>query len=504
MLIDGEQLARDGGARDGLEADICVVGAGAAGITLAHRLRGAGRSVLLLEAGGLEFRPADAARYRGAVSGNLADPAYLHRTRLGFFGGTTNHWSGHCRPLDPFDLQARPWLDAPAWPLAWAELAPWYRDAADYCQVDRFTFDDAARLTRLEPPQTALAGALLRPKFFHRSAVRFGQTYRADLAEAASVRVVTDCVLRSVRLRDRRVSALGAVLPGGRELAVRAGVVVLAMGAIENARLLLANREDRPTGIGNESDAVGRYFMDHPWGLAGYLVSPLAPTRFAAFTLEGDEGAGRPGRPAKVVLGPSDDTQRRQQIGNFYVMGNALPDAEPIAAHLERLGTGYLDPEPLCTVSGGDRSWEALYVSLEMAPRAANRVTLLDERDALGLPRAHLTVSTGTLDDRTLDRAVRLVAREAGRRRAGRVVTVAAPLPEWGTRQVASHHLGTCRMGDDPASSVADRTGRLHSVDNLYVAGSALFPSGGASNPTLTIVALAARLAHHLAERSHG
>ncbi|MGH9464483.1 MAG: NAD(P)-binding protein, partial [Thermoanaerobaculia bacterium] len=124
MFVDAAEIPS--GTR--LEADLCIIGAGAAGIALARELAASGREILLLESGGFEYEEAVHQRYAGRAEGTLVGETsgYLTTSRLAYFGGTTNHWHGYCRPLDPEDFGARDWVPASGWPLERSELEPYY------------------------------------------------------------------------------------------------------------------------------------------------------------------------------------------------------------------------------------------------------------------------------------------------------------------------------------------------------------------------------------------
>jgi choline dehydrogenase-like flavoprotein len=264
----------------------------------------------------------------------------------------------------------------------------------------------------------------------------------------------------------------------GAPRTARARIYVVACGGIETARLLLLSRSARfPDGLGNHSDLVGRCFMEHPATAVG--VGTV-------------EGLWNPWSNFEAAYSePSPRQAEHDGVGRVRLRWRALPstiDFDPAA--------------PLETARRGMRAVRELTVQLktemEMEPLPANRVTLAARRDVFGNPGASLQVQFTDNDRRTVQRAVALVRSTLADIGAANISAEAVP-PVW-----LHHHLGTCRMGDNPATSVVDRDLRVHDVDNLYVAGSAPFVTAGVANPTLTIVALSLRLADHISERLVG
>ena len=489
MLVDAETL--DAGRT--IHADLCLIGAGAAGITIARRLIPQGWNVCLLESGGFDLEPSVQSLYEGEVEATTpsASSAYLIRSRLRYFGGSTNHWTGYCRPLDEIDFAVRSWVPDSGWPLAKSALAPYYAEAADVVEVPRF---DNERDEGVDwDPDTVVAdtGDFLTKQFHLSPPTRFARSYRAGLASAAHVRtylhanVVGIVTSEAGNLVDRvRISTMS-----GKQHDVRARQYVLAAGGIENARLLLNADGLRQVGIGNDQDLVGRFFMEHPHVYnAGDLIlaSPLtSPDTY------GRHGARRP------VLCPSPELQRAHGLLNSSVMLNFdMSQAEPVS--VRRVSNAVFGLE-----LGTDRRpqppvWSGCYVRAEQAPNSDSRVMLSEERDSLGMRRTRLDWRMTSVDIDNIRRTMELLGRVLGRTGRGRVRHAIDHLDPWGSVRAGDHHMGTTRMGVSAATSVVDANCRVHGMANLHVAGSSVFPTVGFANPTLTVVALALRLADHL------
>ncbi len=528
-----------------LQADVCIVGAGPAGITLAQALTGAHLDVVVLESGGLEEEP----ETRRLNAGDLAGVPYfpLDETRHRRLGGSTHRWAGWCRPLDPIDFERRPWVPHSGWPLSRDELAPYYERAAELCELPEAA--TAARAPALyRAPVTG--GEVERVAYLASPPTKFGNAYRDDLERSRDVTLYLHATAVEVETDEqgRRAEAVRFGCLDGRRARVAAATFVLAAGALETARLLLVSRAARPAGLGNEHDLVGRFFADHPHVLTGHVaIAERAATGRPEFRSldRGPAGARdrlrlrRPSQDAKFGYRVGDDEQRRRRLLNHsthlvpvsgvdpqspayrslaLIAGNlrsprrvvsqlragAIPDG--IGHHLANLARspGLVARAVYRELARRPRRM-GLYTQAEQSPHPGSRVTLVDRRDALGVPRLKLDwrFAPG-------DRASIVATQEVlgARFRAAGIGTVEhAPWlvsgDTWGAGMTGGHHqLGTARMSDDPKRGVVDRNGRLHGVANVYVGDGAVFPTVGSANPLLTIVALALRTAAHLRSRS--
>ena len=490
--------ARDIDEGTELDCDVCVVGAGAAGITIARELDAAGVRTCLLESGGMRYEEGTQALYEGESVGDRyrvteSGPADVLRvSRLRFFGGSTNHWDGWCRELDELDFEARDGVPGSGWPIERAVLDGPYARARELCQLPAPSFEPAfwGRRTRTRPLRL---GPLAANEVFQFSApTRFGQAYGGDLRRSRRVRVVlhANAVGLAAAPSGGRIERVRVRTLDGRRFAVRGRQFVLASGGIENPRLLLASNDVRPHGIGNDRDQVGRCFADHPHGLVGLaaLRSDL-DLRFYGFS----PAKGRPAMRGALATAP--DHVRRQGLLRFTATVEPLDRGEPPPLRAE-VG------EMLGAIHGDARFGitSELFMRAEQAPNPDSRVTLSPrDRDPLGMPRVRVDWRLGRLDRESAVRSVEAVGRALGAAGAGRVFNlVRVNDAVWKGVHGADHHIGTTRMHDDPRRGVVDRHCRVHGVANLHVAGSSVFPTTGSANPTLTIVALAVRLAGRL------
>lgn len=519
-----------------IDTDVAIIGAGAAGITLARRLAADGRDVCLLESGGLDFERDT----QDLAAGDSVGHRYydLVDSRLRFFGGTTNIWGGRCSVYGPLDIEQRSWVPHSGWPLAHADLAPYYERAGrDFGLGDGMGaagawHDEAGAAFRFDPE--IISTARWR---FDDAHERFSPRRADDLMQHPRVRIVTHANVTGLAA-SADANALDHLLVrrlDGAGISVRAAHYVLAAGGIENARILLASREVETDGLGNGNDQVGRYFMEHPHARAGILEARAGFALWAAFQRR---TLGDGSRVAPVLL-PSALLQQRESILNVALTFKLQRDPAAGLSLRKRLYRDlkhqlaptttsrgawhrYRDlrkliqrhvRKPLARVNFG-RGITRVHVMVrgEQAPNPASRVTLAQETDALGVPRAVLDWRLSELDKRSVAVLTDALGRECERLGIGRLSAsgwlqesgVEWPYDETvGNHPIAGyHHIGTTRMSASPRDGVVDADCRVHGYANLYVAGSSVFPTASWANPTLTIVALAHRLADHLGTRN--
>lgn len=459
-----------------IETDLCVIGAGAAGLTIARRFEGTGVRVCLIESGGMEADEAQEDLYRGE---NAAENYGIETTRLRYFGGTLNHWTGVCGPLDPLDFEPRPWVGSIGWPITRDELMPYYRTANDVLDLGEFEYDPRRAAPTRRFPDFDPDKLVLRLLRFSQPPTRLGEKYGPSIEASENVL----CLLHANVVdfeTDRNASRIAAVRVAtldGDEGTVRARVFVLACGGLENPRLLL-NASATPRGLGNEHGHVGRYFADHIHHRDTGIVVTQGEWWRSLQRLDIGSSVTTP----TICLG--EGVQKQRGLLN------------------SRVGLWRADPPPAGIREGV--TCLGIYGTCEQLPASDNRVELSDERDALGLRRVRLHWTVAEEARKTMKQAAVVLAEELGRLRLGfvRLDTKLDPRPGFARRVWwASHHLGTTRMSEMPEGGVVDPDCRVHSVDNLYIAGSSVFPAAGQINPTLTIVALALRLCDHLSQR---
>ena len=486
-----------------LQCDLCIIGGGAAGITIARQFANSRHRVILLESGGFNLDAPTQELYRGSVDGALfADqPDYCISSRLRFFGGATNHWDGWCREFDALDFENRDWVRHSGWPFSKSALQSYYRSAAEIVEIKPFPPSDSARSLPITPLFDGVNAAVTTSYYHYSPPTRFGARYRAELLASGAIQIITSANVTEI-IADpagRTVQSLSVKTLSGNSFSVSARRYVLATGGIENARLLLASQARSPKGLGNENDLVGRYFSDHPHirRAADVVLFGGAKTfdvyeRFKDLSLN---------QEVRAVISIDERVRRREHLLGFT--------AEIRSREEKKRGPDQTEREVAETFAAFNRLHNpsetttpviaSLMARAEQEPDPECRVTLTTERDALGVFKPHVRWRWNERDYRSIRRSLRLIgdgliAVSRGRLRLN--------LPErvdeaqvWGGK----HHMGTTRMSDDAARGVVNAQGRMHTVQNLYIAGSSVFPTFSVANPTYTIVALALRLAEHLA-----
>lgn len=481
-----------------IQAEICIVGAGAAGIALARDLAAAGRDVLLLEGGGLEPSQDSQSLYQADNGGQYALRASSCRQR--YLGGSTNCWEGWCRPFDPQDFEA-PSADLEGWPIPFDSIVPYYCQAQQTLGIGANEFDAGPIAARNDRVLLALDPRRLRSVAYQFSSARFRQLYYKELQDQANLRLFTHAnlvELRRAELGTRIRYGLCRTL-SGRPFRVEAENFVLALGGIENPRLLLASREDTPGGLGNENELVGRYFMEHPHIYQGAVLAlpqepePESYTRnWTARTVDADNLQGV---DATVRLGlalPAPVRKRENLLNLIATLEPYRPsETEPLLSEVSADAIGSLLPSiPVAKLF-------RLEIRAEQRPLYTSRVGLTPREDQLGMPTVEINWNVDETDLEDIGRSLELFALEFGRSGLGRLFLPQRTAADWGVGQ-GCHHLGTTRMASSPAQGVVDANCRVFGTENLFIAGSSVFPTGGCANPTLTIVALAHRLGDHL------
>ncbi len=510
-----------------LETDVCIIGAGPAGLALAAALPPMRRPVTVVESGGVDPNPALASLNEIVQQGDALRQDFMSRVRL--LGGASNLWPGRCMRLRPRDLAPRPWVPHSGWPLAYDELSQYYPGAARLLRLPPLPeTSDASDCCPVIGAEGRLTGAdelAADWALWAKSPLRFGKAMGPLFKPAKGDTLVLNLTALELRVNEgqNQVTAIRAAGPDGKVVELRARVFVLACGGLENARLLLASRSQAVAGIGNGTDQVGRYYMDHPRAVAarlrltgrpnlGRLLGvPLADGRLKlgltlAPTIEQTEGmvgclvelepAYSPG--STLIYGSALEVVRRVHRRRFGHQPDMPVSWGAASRYLYQLTVREIMPHRLYHLLHHLRKRRATelvtVLHCEQAPDPANRVTLTHERDHLGLPRLGLHWRVGEAERRSARRLLQALDVVCQRHGLGALADADGSI-QFGD---AAHPMGTTRMSSDPRHGVVDADCRVHGIANLYVTGSSVFPTGGYANPTLTIVALALRLADHL------
>jgi choline dehydrogenase-like flavoprotein len=518
-----------------LEADVCIIGLGVAGLAIAREFLGTRTRVIVVESGSWAIEAETSELNRGDVAGLPYKGMLEGRARA--FGGTSNLWGGQCVPLDPIDFQQRSWVPFSGWPITRESLEPYYERAKDRLWIPADEYDDCvwARfgLDRVDfdPDILHIAHTIFIAKH------NLGRRYRAELQSAPNIRVLLHANVTRLETNGygtRAVSVLMRSLAGkcGR---VSARIFVLCAGTIENARLLLLSSQVNPAGLGNDHDNVGRFLQDHPVCNCAEIKTDAPRLLQDHFNLLYSRAARtlRPGHGRKYLpkMALSEAVQRREQVLNCvgqldyeFASGSPMRAVRDVvvALHMGRR------PERLLATMGRVALASPLLASnafrfltrgltpavrpagiylqaiSEQAPDRDSRITLNDDPDALGLQKAQVKWRLQDLDWRTFEVFGQAVQSEFARLGLGRV-----EIADWLVSRDFSqfrawdnfHQAGTTRMGHRPTEGVVDEDCKIFGVEALYIAGNSVFPTSGSANPVLTIMATSIRLADTLKNR---
>lgn len=543
-------IAQGLGGLDAIAGRVCIVGSGPAGLTLALELADRGVASVVLESGARTVLP-DLAELSAA---EITDPRVHQDTRITArrqLGGTSNLWGARCQPMDPIDFASRSWVPQAEWPISHEELARWTTRACERLHCGQNVFADADGL----PPNPDDRIAMDRMERFS-AAPRMQQAHRERLEREPLIDIRLGCTVVDAALDGNgRVRALSVAEADGQRKQLPVETVVLAMGGLETTRLLLVMQRAAPALFGGPDGPLGRHYMAH-------LVGEVADVRFASDAMDRayDFFIDGRGSYARRRFIPSDAAQRTHRLPNvafwpvvppvadaahrsgllsvvFLAMaigpiGRRLvaeairryhaPAGVPWGPHLRNAVVdlpfamagsarflwqryGRTPPMPGFFVRNRGRTYGWSYHA-EHFPNPLSRVRLGSKHDRLGMPQLHVDLRFDVADAQALFRAHELARDWFERTGLGELRYRQAPERTvetiLQTAQHGTHQIGTARMAGSARQGVVDADLRSFDLENLYVASSAVFPSSGQANPTLTIVALAARLAAHLADRS--
>jgi choline dehydrogenase-like flavoprotein len=493
-----------------IEGDICIIGAGAAGISIALEWINSPHRVILLEGGGFDYDPRMQDLYRGKTTGQRYYP--LESARLHYFGGTTGHWAGFCSPLDEIDFKKRDWVPYSGWPIERSELDPFYARAQKNLDLGPYEYS----LPYYQGKDKALIplpfdqDVVFNKMWQFSPPTRFGTKYRDAIIKAPNVHLYTYANVCDITANEN-ASAIKQVTVknfAGKEHTVKAKYYICACSAMQNARLLLASNQQAPKGLGNDNDVVGRFFMEHLEIKSAEIWFP-DPDPLKLYLMDFGKTKYR------AELGITAKKQEEYKILNGTASFTPLEIARQEPAFIdiwtkdrkqrEKNMKDFSKKENEFKPEKGFRNFQ-LFTRVEQAPNPNSRITLDTEKDELGMRRIMLHWELTPLEKRSIRTIYEIIGRQAGISEKCRVRLLEYLWDEndysWPEFTGGGwHHMGTTRMGLDPKQSVVNPDCGVHGIRNLYIAGSSCYVTAGAPNPTLTLVALSIRLSDHLKKR---
>jgi choline dehydrogenase-like flavoprotein len=517
-----------------IKSRVCIIGAGVAGITIALELQKQGIEAVLLESGGFK---ADKLTRDLYVGENIGLPyTFADGSRSRYLGGSSNCWGGWCAPMTNIDFEKRDWVNFSGWPIDLKELEPYYRAAHEVLKLGPYNYDPAyweKAINRQDVRRAPLISLKIKDEISQFSPpARMGILYGEKLKSSREITTYLYANVTSIDTDETGHTITSATITtfAGNTIKIEAVFFVLAAGGIENARLLLNSDKVQKNGLGNQKDIVGRFFMDHPRILTGNIqlapewsANKLYDIRYQYHNPQ--VGAHDICIASQFVLTP--ETMQKESLLHArvslysvfpYEKSNAVLAANRLKDYLfKRRIEGFRPRKDIVSVVSHPleigiyglaakmkrRSWVRevkFQLIMEQEPNPLSRVMLTDEKDRLGMQRVKVNWQLGEAEERTFNKTLKIVAEEL---KACGVIGYATldtvTNKEWPAGLTGTwHHMGTTRMHQSPQYGVVNRDCLVHDTNNLFIAGSSVFPTVGANFPTITLTALAIRLSAHL------
>ncbi|MCB0709860.1 MAG: GMC family oxidoreductase [Chitinophagaceae bacterium] len=510
MLIDARQLENN----SQIEGDICIIGAGAAGISIALELENTFKKIILLEGGGMEYDDRIQELYNGKITGHPYYP--MKASRLHYFGGSTGHWGGMCSTFDDIDFEKRDWVENSGWPIKREDIAKYYPKATSILDLGpcEWNLDYWLKQDPDFKPLPLDEKVIWSKMWQFSPPTRFGKKYKDAIVNSKTIQlhIYANVVDLDATESINSITQVTVKNYAGKQHTVKAKNFILACSAMQNARVLLACNKQAPKGLGNDNDLVGRYFMEHAEIKTGELwlnhTDKLKLYLMEQFTKVRAELAISPEKQRELQVLNGSISLMPLEMSNKTIPSVKLWSNDDPRKSLDTFKKySTLDKRNFIQRFFSKSIYQSygLFTRVEQLPHPESRVVLSNEKDELGIPRANLFWALSPIDKKTVFTINKLLGQQIGAAGIGRVklkeflLDGDVQLPDYTSG--GWHHLGTTRMSDDPKHGVVDANCKIHGIDNLYIAGSSCYTTGGAVNPTLTVVAISLRLANHIKEK---
>ncbi|MEY4578418.1 MAG: hypothetical protein RL701_3121 [Pseudomonadota bacterium] len=520
------QLRETGQALTRVHADVCVIGAGIAGLIAAVRLaRSQQLRVVVVESG----------VGKDDMAAGLFDqidnpsPNYQGAMRARGLGGTSARWCGKLLPLSASDLEARPWVDVPSWPFGFDELYRYRVEIERMMRVDAGSSEsDAGAWLDVHGllPASDAEFATRWPKLPSAARHDLVHVLRAELETRTNLTIWLGATVTGFRFTpEQRVAEITATNLTGQTVSIHAREYLIAAGTLESTRLMLVADRQSGGAVSRTTDRLGRHFNDH-LALHVAQLQPRPRVRRHVNRMLADRWLTGAARHLHFELRPH--VQQRHRVGSSY-FDFALEMAHDSALSQRRLATHALRRGQLLSAAAHTKLllsdlpslWSTLHwrlldkqqcwpadasvyakVWIEQLPLHRNRIVLSEKCDALGQPLIAVEFHRTQFEERSLRTCVDRLKAFWSRHRLSEQCAL-----EWAEGSFAAdgssvqaateqaHPAGSTRMGNDPKTSVVDAHLRVHAMPNLSIASAAVFPSSGSANPTFTIMQLALRAA---------
>jgi hypothetical protein len=499
---------------ENLAADICVVGAGAAGMAIAEFFLSENKKVLVVESGNFKFNQDIQNYYKVENVGLKFNGAMGGRFRT--MGGSTTRWGGQALPLTQLDFKQKDWIKNTGWPIRKEDLDTYYKKALKFLNVDDLDFDDQIfQKLKIKPLDFNSTFHYHVSKWSPNPDLR--NVYKKQFEESQNLEILLNANLLNIKLNDEKnYIDLIVVCDMNKQINITAKFYILCCGGIENARIMLHNSiapgcpvgkylQDHPSIeigklITGSKQRVQKYFNIHYWKKWEYSIR-------LSFTDEFQEREKCSNASASIMFTPLPTSF----IGQLNLLKRSISEKKPIQIIKSIFGVAVKSYEIVIIAYyyifdrfqyKPDAAFP-IKISFEQEPSENSWVKLSDkDRDALGIPLSKINWDITEATWTTTFKIAEELTKELKRHNLGEVELypeITRGNPDW--KKLfgdVNHHIGTTKMGDDPLKSVVDSDCKVWGLDNMYIASSSVFPTGGHSNPTLTLIALSYRLAEHL------
>jgi len=452
--------------------DTIIIGSGPAGLSLAYALQNSRKRIAVIEAGGENYSTESLEPYKGSVVGDKYFDLQYARQR--FFGGTSNRWAGMCRPLDEHDFREKDYQRLASWPITRKDLEPYLDKASKILEIDS-KYDDKVLNSEY---------GVKKISFNFSPPVRFGQKYKYLFNESNLDLFLNSNLVNFNKVGDSINTATFKSYKKN-EIKLNAKKFILATGGIENSRLMLAINQKNNLSLFNKNMPIGKYWMEHPHFDIGDAIIPTGwKNRFLSLTEQ-----------KQRELGILNCGIRFEGIKRDSGLKQMIKDVACYAPDTGKKLFDMMDRQLICGAK--------IRAAWEQAPFEQNKISLSnDEIDIFGIPRPILHYKKTNFDKNTVFQTIKQIAYYGNQLSYGRIklfdyVSSLGNYPE-NDELAGYHHMGGTRMSKSPNEGVVDSNLKVHGINNLFIAGSSVFPSGGHANPTLTIVQLSLRLSEHI------
>jgi len=500
MLIDA--LSLDSGIS--LEESIVIVGAGAAGITIACEFEKIGLNAILIESG--DFNPDSETQnlYKGFVdstSPNSLPHEPIDKYRARFFGGTTNWWGGACLPYDEIDFLKKTVTSNSGWPISRESLDQYYSRANEYFGINLVDFNlpPKSKLGSREVIDGLSSSSIFKTKYWllKENKVNFGKKYKNKLKNSKNIKILLNANVISLEQKNESIEHLIVKTINNKKFTVRGKKIILAMGGLEIPRILLASKSHSRNGVGNNFDLVGRFYSPHVNATHGILIlNPKVKVDrkyeklskgilYRKFISLSDDYIKKGYMNCKILLESIDTVEKNELTEHVYKLFHPMTGINEIYNKI-------LDKKNFAFALNG---------AFDQVPNYDSGIKLSKEKDVLGTPKIILKHAITEQDKKAYSDFYKLLAITVGSYGLGRFCydkSMRYLFKYIEGYHGASHHTGMTRMAIKPSEGVVDVNCKVFGLSNLYISSASIFPTASHANPTYTIVALSIRLAEHL------